>query len=368
MATTTYYLSGISLIVQYLTNLGIMASGGQVTTYVGGSVSTPVTTYTDSTGTTANPNPMTLSSTGRPASPAGAPVAFWVPGGTLVKLVATDASGNLLVYLDNVPAINDLTSSTTALQALLASASSANASGAGPVAGADLVANAVKSYDVLADVRAANAPLLVTGQTLNIEVQGGTAVADGLGGFFYWSASSTATDDGRTVVKPNTVLTASPGRWLRYYPLGVPFTLIKPTAQQAVSTTALAGDNALLAALQAGATYLVSLRMQLLGVGGTGQGYKVAIAYGGGVANNGAGCGVISGNNTAAAAFNAIASSPSALVSASISTGTPDAVNLDYILTTSGAGTLQVEWAQNSSSANATQINQGSTLTVTRIA
>ena len=43
-----------------------------------------------------------------------------VPGGTVVKLIVTDSLGNALVYLDNVPAINDLTNSSNALATLLA--------------------------------------------------------------------------------------------------------------------------------------------------------------------------------------------------------------------------------------------------------
>jgi hypothetical protein len=368
MATTTYYLSGISLVLQYLTNLGLMAAGGQVYTYVGGSVGTAVTTYTDSTGLVANANPMTLNSAGRPASASGAPVAFWVPGGTTVQLQVFDASGNQLVFLDNVPAINDLTNSTTALQALLASAVSSNVAGAGPVAGADLVANAVKSYDIFADVRAANAPILVTGQTLNIEVQGASAVGDGLGGFFYWNAASTSNDDGRTVLKPTSVSASGAGRWLRYYPLGVPQIIVKTAAQQVVSSTTLTPDTQLTTTLLANATYLVQARLQLLGIGGTGQGWKAAIAYTGTIAAGGTGVGIVSGNGTPVATLNAIASSPGAMSNAALADVLTDAANIDYILQTGTSGTLTVEFAQDSSSANATQMNVGSALIITRLA
>lgn len=366
MATTTYYMSGISLIIQYLTNLGLMAAGGSVTTNVGGQVGTPVTTYSDSTGLVANPNPMTLNSTGRPASASGAAVAFWVPAGTVVQLIVNDAVGNRLVFLDNVPALNDLTNSTNALQTLLAAATSSNTSGVGPVAGVDLVANAVKSYDVFADVRAANAPVLVTGQTLNIEVQGGTAVNDGLGGFFYWAAASGATDDGRTVLRPNSIASASPGRWLRYYPLGVEQIIYKPLSQQVVSNTALQNDSALTVPLLGSSTYLIKLRCQLLGVGATGQGWKVALAYTGSIAGDGAGSGVVSGNGTAVVTADSVGGA--GMSNAAISSTTGDAVTMDYILETNLAGSLNVEFAQNSSSVNATQMNAGSALIITRIA
>jgi hypothetical protein len=81
------------------------------------------------------------------------------------------------------------------------------------VAGADLIANAVKSYDVFADVRAANAPVMASGQTLVILVQGGVSVGDELGGLFYWSPTSTTADDNSTVLEPSS--TSGPGRYLR---------------------------------------------------------------------------------------------------------------------------------------------------------
>jgi hypothetical protein len=365
---TTYYLSPVSLLIQYFTNLGLLAPGALINTYVAGSVNTPATTYTDSTGIVANANPMSASSAARPASAAGAPVEFWVPGGTVIKLVVTDSTGaNQLVYLDNLPALNDLTNATNSLQSLLASASNINVSGSGPVAGADLVANAVKSYDVIADVRAANAPALVTGQTLNIELQGGSAINDGLGGFFYWSPTSTATDDGRTVLKPNSVATASQGRWLRYYPLGVPQIIMKVSPQQVASQTTLQNDTVLTANLAAGAFYLVQVRLQLLGIGGTGQGWKFGLNYAGSIAGDGAGGGVSSSNGTAAASYAVAANGPSALTGAAAGSTNPDVVNMDFIIQTTLAGVLTVQFAQNSSSANAIQMNSGSSLIITRI-
>ena len=38
---------------------------------------------------------------------------------------------------------------------------------------------------------------------------------DGTGGAFVFDAASTATDDGRDYIKPNDILSASPGRWVR---------------------------------------------------------------------------------------------------------------------------------------------------------
>jgi hypothetical protein len=48
-----------------------------------------------------------------------------------------------------------------------------------------------------------------------IDVEGGTLVNDGGGGLFYWSATSTATDDGVNTIKPTALTTAQAGRYLR---------------------------------------------------------------------------------------------------------------------------------------------------------
>jgi hypothetical protein len=107
----TLYILPLSYIPQWFTNIGVVATGGQITTYLAGTT-TPVTTYTDNTGLVANPNPMTLSAAGRPVSASGAPVAFWVPAGTVVKFIATDAAGNQLDVLDNIAGVDDPTVST----------------------------------------------------------------------------------------------------------------------------------------------------------------------------------------------------------------------------------------------------------------
>lgn len=202
---TQLYLSPIGLLIQQLTNLGQPLAGGLVNIYVAGSVSTPQVTYTDSTGTTQNANPLVLNSAGRLAA-SNAPVSVWLPANTPHKMVLTDATGNLLAggaCLDNLFGINDPTAFLSAL------ANPATGSGA------DLVANAMRSYDVLASLRAANVPALGAGQTLVVDVEGANLINDSNGGLFYWVASATGADDGVTIIKPNAILTANPGRYLR---------------------------------------------------------------------------------------------------------------------------------------------------------
>lgn len=206
MATQTLYMSPISFLIQLFNNVGLPLQGGFVNTYVAGSVNTPLATFTDSTGTTQNANPIALSSTGRLVAASGAPVACWVPAGVNIKMVITDASGAFILGLDNIPAWND----PTALLTLLATVSSSSVLG-----GADIVANAMRSYDVIASVRAAAPPSLASGQTVVIDVEGGVLVNDGNGGLFYWNPTSTATDDGVNVVKPTSIASGNPGRYLR---------------------------------------------------------------------------------------------------------------------------------------------------------
>jgi hypothetical protein len=100
----TGFLSPIGMITQLLSDQGIVGSGYKINTYVGGSVNTPVTTYTDSTLTVPNSNPIIMGSNGRFQS-----VSVWGPSGTVIKMVITDASNNLIAggTVDNIPLIND---------------------------------------------------------------------------------------------------------------------------------------------------------------------------------------------------------------------------------------------------------------------
>lgn len=202
---TQLYLSPVGILLQQLSNIGQVLAGGLVNIYVAGSVNTPQASFTDSTGTTLNANPLQLNSAGRLAS-GNAPVSVWVPANTPHKMVLTDAAGNLLsggVSMDNLFGIDDPTAS---LSVLINPATGF---------GADLVANAMRSYDVIPSVRAANVPTIAAGQTLVIDVEGGALIGDGNGGIFYWSATSTAVDDGVSVIKPTAIVAPAPGRYLR---------------------------------------------------------------------------------------------------------------------------------------------------------
>lgn len=193
----TVFLCPISTVSQWFTDAGIILSGGKVNTYLGGTVNTPQVTYTDVTGVTPNSNPIILGSNGRLNG-----VQIWQPQGISLKIVITDANNvQLGPVFDQITGIND----PTTVQTLYANPATGF--------GADLIANVVRSYDLFSSVRAANAPSLAAGQTLVIDAQASVAPNDGVGGLFYWNASSVAADDGVNVLKPNSVSGA--GRYLR---------------------------------------------------------------------------------------------------------------------------------------------------------
>lgn len=104
------YLLPIGALYQGFSDQGVVGNGFKINTYVGGSVSTPVTTYTDSTLTVQNSNPIILGSNGHFQS-----VNCWVPAGTAVKLVLTDASNNVITggTIDNVTGVNDVSLSSS---------------------------------------------------------------------------------------------------------------------------------------------------------------------------------------------------------------------------------------------------------------
>jgi len=201
----SFYLSPIASIFQYFTDVGIPFSGGLLWTYAAGT-STPTSTWTDITGSVPNANPIQLSSNGRLPN-----VQVWQQGGVPIKVQVSTNAGTVGAPLfgvqlgptfDQISGINDPAATLTSLIN--------PASGFG----ADMIANAMRSYDLVATVRAANVPSLAAGQTLIIDLQGSSIINDGGGGFFYWNASSTAADDAAvSTIKPTAA--GATGRYLR---------------------------------------------------------------------------------------------------------------------------------------------------------
>lgn len=231
-----FYLTPISSIFQFFSDTGVVLSGGKISTYLGGT-STPQATYTDITGSTPNSNPIILNSAGRLPN-----VEVWQPGGVSLKVIVTDAN-NVQVgpVFDQLSGINDPSG-------LLAPFSNP-ASGSG----ADLVANAMRSYDLFSSVRASNVPSFQAGQTLIVDVQGGSSVNDGIGGLFYWNASSTATDDGQNVLK---LAASATGRYIRLgyiVPSGM-VSFANFAALRAIVVPVMASGQTLIVDCQGGAT------------------------------------------------------------------------------------------------------------------
>lgn len=84
---------------QLLDNSGNVLSGGKIYTYAAGTT-TPATTYTSSTGGTANSNPIILNSAGR------VPYEIWLTDGTVYKFVLKDSNDVLIATYDNLTGIN----------------------------------------------------------------------------------------------------------------------------------------------------------------------------------------------------------------------------------------------------------------------
>lgn len=339
---TNYYLCPWATVFQYFTDTGIILSGGLVYTYLAGT-STPQATYTDITGTVPNANPIRLGSNGRLPN-----VSIWQPGGVAIKIIVTDSVGNQIgPTFDQLQGIDDLVVANSAL------ANPASGSGA------DLVANAMRSYDVFATARAANVPILLSGQTLIVDFEGGITVADGLGGLFYWNAASSAADDGLTILAP-TALAGSPGRYIRLNQ-NLQFYAVKSGRTSRASNTTVAIDPDLQIQLPAGGTYSVEGWLNDA-TGSSSGGLKGNISFSGSIttalwAMTGTGTGVT------AVALSAFASTQE-MESAQSGVGS---MLISGVLQCTTSGTLSFNWAQESSNATASILGQGSYLRITRL-
>jgi hypothetical protein len=81
---------------QFFDNNGNPLSGGKIYTYAAGTT-TPLASYTSSTGNTAHTNPIVLDSSGR--VPGGE---IWIAANTLYKFVLETSAGVLIATYDNV--------------------------------------------------------------------------------------------------------------------------------------------------------------------------------------------------------------------------------------------------------------------------
>lgn len=94
------FLSPLGAAPQFFDNQGLVLSGGLLYFFAAGS-STPQNTYADSSGSTANENPIELDSAGRP------PDDIYFSEGVDYKLIIKDADENTLLTVDNLVGLND---------------------------------------------------------------------------------------------------------------------------------------------------------------------------------------------------------------------------------------------------------------------
>jgi hypothetical protein len=87
---------------QFFSNDGLPLAGGKIQTYQAGST-TPLTTYTDSSGLIANTNPIILGTSGRPPSD------IWLSEGFFYKFVLSDANDVVIQTYDNLYGIINAT-------------------------------------------------------------------------------------------------------------------------------------------------------------------------------------------------------------------------------------------------------------------
>jgi hypothetical protein len=95
------------IIQQFTDNSGALLNGGKLFVYNAGTT-TKATTYTDSTGSVAQTNPIVLNARGEPQNTLGASVGIWLPPGQSYKFVLapasdTDPPTNPFWTEDNVP-------------------------------------------------------------------------------------------------------------------------------------------------------------------------------------------------------------------------------------------------------------------------
>ena len=109
---------------QFLDNNGNPLAGGLIYTYAGGTT-TPVSTYTSSTGGTANANPIVLDSAGR------TPAQIWLTEGSSYKFVLQTSAGVTIKTDDNIFASYELNLTGVANTQVLYVNSSGVAEGSG---------------------------------------------------------------------------------------------------------------------------------------------------------------------------------------------------------------------------------------------
>lgn len=204
---------------QFFDNSGVILSGGLLYTYASGTT-TPQATYTSSSGSTANSNPIVLDSAGRISSE------IWLTQGQSCKFVLKTSTGTTIWTYDNVPGINDQTG-LLAFETSLAASSGSSLVGFMP-AGTSAVATTTQAK-LRQIVSAIDFGAVGNGATDDTAaIQAALNYAASLGGSLYiptgaYKLTSTLTVSfgveiyGDSPIIPSTALTApTKGTWLYF--------------------------------------------------------------------------------------------------------------------------------------------------------
>lgn len=206
------------------TNYGTPNAGGFLYTYAAGTT-TPIATYTDNTGGTANANPITLNYRGEP------PAGLWLLPNVAYKFTETDSAGNLIKTTDQV-----INSTLTSLYGGV-DTGAANAYVLNFTAPFTALTNGIIIYFVAANANTGAATLNVNGLgSVPIINQNGNTLAaaqivtSGVTSVFYfngnWLLTSGALPQQGTFIATCTGGTTSPSVFGSYYISGYLVTLL----------------------------------------------------------------------------------------------------------------------------------------------
>jgi len=205
-------LSPIGNGFQFFDNNGAPLNAGKIYTYQAGS-STPLATYTSSSGLTANANPIILGTSGRP------PNDIWLTEGFFYKFILKDSSDVTIQTYDNLygiigatpPAATPIPSGgiflwSGSIGSIPAGYVLCNGSNGTPDLRNRFIVGAGSTYAVDATGGSANAIVVTHDHTVSVS---GTAATTNITGFFYLGGGNKSPDG--TVFKTQTDTGDRPG-------------------------------------------------------------------------------------------------------------------------------------------------------------
>ena len=374
---------------RFVDNNGAPLSGGKLYSYQAGST-TPASTYTDSTGSTPNTNPIVLNVRGE--------CSLWIPPNIAYKYVLQDSTGNTIWTVDQVVNAQLLTLyggvDTGVINAYVLNfsgqftsytdgiaiywipshtntgPSTINVNGLGVVNivnqdGSSLGANQLTANNIafilckggqfiLSSVLGSTGLLTVSG----LVVTGSTIPTNGI----YLPSSNTVG------IATNGALRLSVDGSGNIIGKDIPVGKYKSSTELRTNTIVLANDANLAGwSLNASSVYTIDGVLSFTNALAAGAGLKWAFSYGGSLTSSN----IIDSGSVNASTY--VPANPTTAGSGraygTISTiALGDWVRLSGTLITSTAGTLNFQWSQNSANASATQLLINSYINLTQIA